>query len=92
MAWAANPAWDEAHPGASRPEGDWLPSYRIRRVVNGKRRDGTPYLAFALTVPPGIARQLAKDLEFKCELTNDGILYRPVERRPGAELPPWASG
>lgn len=67
-----------------------MAGYRIRRVANGKRRDGTPYVAYTLTVPPDIARRLAAELEFRCELTDEGILYRPVDRPQASPLPAWA--
>lgn len=65
--------------------------YRIRRLGNGKRKDGTPYVAYTITVPPEVARELDADLEFRCQLTSEGILYRPVNQRSPGPLPRWAS-
>ncbi len=68
-----------------------MASYRIRRIGNGKRKDGKPYVAYTLTVPPEVARRLAAELEFRCELTSEGILYRPIDERSPDPLPRWAS-
>jgi len=46
---------------------------------------------YRLTVPPEIAEALPDDIAFAPELTEDGLLYRPVEGADDApELPSWA--
>jgi len=67
--------------------------YKIRQFRNGKRQDGTPFVNYSLTVPSHVGRELPADMEFYCELTDEGILFRPVAHREEAEaLPAWASG
>jgi hypothetical protein len=60
--------------------------YRIRSSVAGPghRR------VYRLTVPPDIATVIPDNTEFAVELTEDGLLYRPVEGDPERELPSWA--
>jgi len=41
-----------------------------------------------LSVPAGIAKVLPVGQEYEIELTDDGILYRPVESTPPV-LPAW---
>lgn len=48
--------------------------------------------AAKLTVPTFIARLVGRDVLFKVELTDEGILYRRVEDGAlpnAAGLPPW---
>jgi len=67
-------------------------TYKIRSFENGKRRSGEPFMNYSLTVPTKIARELPKEIRFYCELTDEGILFRPVESGigEGVELPAWA--
>jgi hypothetical protein len=60
--------------------------YRITSSTGGKSGKQRVY---RLTVPPSIASDLDPELEFEPELTEDGILYRPVVERE-APKPKWA--
>ena len=63
-------------------------TYKIRKTTAGANKQQDVY---RLTVPPDIARDLDPDLEYIPEVTDDGILYRPVEARPvEKKLPAWA--
>lgn len=55
-------------------------TYKLRRFnMNGREY-------FTLCVPPDFATELPQDIRFSCELTEEGILYRPVVP---AEEPSW---
>lgn len=60
--------------------------YRITSSTGGKSGKQRVY---RLTVPPSIATDLDPNLEFEPELTEDGILYRPVIVKPQPK-PSWA--
>lgn len=62
-------------------------TYKIRKNAAGTKGRQVVY---RLTVPPEIARNLPDDVEFSVELTEDGILYRPVVEPAEPELPSWA--
>lgn len=66
-------------------------TYKIRSFSNGKNRQGEPFVNYSLTIPSQIAEKLPREMQFYCELTPDGLLFRPVP--PDQEqvvLPPWA--
>lgn len=66
-------------------------TYKIRSFSNGKNRKGDPFVNYSLTIPSHIAEKLPREMQFYCELTPDGLLFRPVP--PDQEqvvLPPWA--
>jgi hypothetical protein len=63
--------------------------YKIRKFKSGNRQDGKAFWNYALTVPANVAEHLSNDLKFACELTDEGILYKPV-RDEEVELPDWA--
>jgi hypothetical protein len=67
-------------------------TYKIRKFQNGKRRNGEPFMNYSLTIPTTIARELPKEIRFYCELTDEGILFRPVAHGQGdnLDLPAWA--
>ena len=67
-------------------------TYKIRKFQNGKRRNGEPFMNYSLTIPTTIARELPDEIRFYCELTDEGILFRPVEQGQGdnLDLPAWA--
>jgi hypothetical protein len=64
--------------------------YRIRIGGYSKRGDGAPiHKGYELSVPGAIVRALggeaeARKHEFVPELTDEGILYRPVKSERGA--------
>lgn len=60
--------------------------YRITSSTGGKSGKQRVY---RLTVPPSIAGDLDPALEFEPELTEDGILYRPVVAKAQPK-PSWA--
>jgi hypothetical protein len=61
-----------------------MATYKIRTSQSGPSRR----TVYRLTVPVEIARDLDLDLEYAVELTEDGILYRPVTEKTA--LPSWA--
>lgn len=65
--------------------------YKIRQFINGRNRDGEPFLNYSLTVPASIVDQVPDGMQFSVSMTEDGILYRPeeVEAEP-QEVPSWA--
>lgn len=67
-------------------------TYKIRKFQNGKRNNGEPFMNYSLTIPTVIARELPDDMRFYCELTEDGILFRPLANGEGesVDLPRWA--
>jgi hypothetical protein len=68
-----------------------MKTYKIRKFQNGRNSAGEPFINFSLTIPTPIAEKLPKDMQFSCELTADGILFRPVEGSAEVvELPDWA--
>ena len=67
-------------------------AYKIRRFQNGKNRNNEPFYNYALTVPTEIAEQLPKGMQYTCEATDEGLLFRPVTGKPEKpKLPEWAS-
>lgn len=67
-------------------------TYNIRKYANGhSRKDGRPFMNYSLTIPAHIAEMLPEDLQFQCELNDQGILFRPVQSdEENVELPSWA--
>jgi hypothetical protein len=61
-------------------------TYKIRHSVAGTNQRKV----YRLTVPPDLAEAIPNDQEFVPELTEDGILFRPVESAPEREVPAWA--
>jgi hypothetical protein len=61
-------------------------TYKIRSSVSGPSRR----TVYRLTVPPDVAKAIPEDTEFVVELTEDGLLYRPVDGTREPELPSWA--
>jgi hypothetical protein len=46
---------------------------------------------YSLTIPSHIAEALPDDKHFECLLTDDGILFRPIEASDQqVQLPAWA--
>lgn len=64
-------------------------TYKIRRYTNGYSAGGKAFVNYSLTVPPVVAEQMPKDIEFECVITDDGILYRPMHDAP-PKVPDWA--
>lgn len=66
-------------------------SYKIRKFTNGKNSKGDPFTNYSLTVPAHVAKELPEDVTFSCELSEDGILFRPVAPQEAeTTLPSWA--
>lgn len=66
----------------------------VRLRAAGKRKDGKVYGSTGqLTVPSTIAKLLPWGTVFRCELTEEGILYRPTEGVAAADpqLPDWVA-
>jgi hypothetical protein len=63
-------------------------TYKIRKFSNGNKKQFTNY---SLTIPSAIAKELPKDMTFVCELTEEGILFRPsLPEEEAVTLPSWA--
>lgn len=56
-------------------------NYKLSKRTNGV--SGADY--YSITVPKDIAELIPDDTKFRVELTDDGILYKPVK----TELPSW---
>lgn len=66
-------------------------SYKIRRFQNGKNGDGDPFWNYSITIPTNIATKLPPDMQYACEVTEQGILFTPAEAAEApVELPAWA--
>lgn len=67
-------------------------TYKIRKFVNGRRKTGEPFTNYSLTIPVQIAEKLPDGIRFTCELTDEGILFRPAVRveDDAISLPSWA--
>ena len=63
--------------------------YKIRAYTNGKAPDGSRYKNYALTVPNDIAEAIPNGITFIPRMTDDGLLYEPVDQAK-QDLPPWA--
>lgn len=59
-------------------------TYKIREARVGPKKQPT----YSITIPAVIARLLiaADQMDFTCELTEDGLLFKPVSH---ASLPSW---
>jgi hypothetical protein len=66
-------------------------AHKIRKFQNGRNKDGNPFINYSLTIPTPIAEKLPADMQFECELTDEGILFRPrSEEDVNVNLPDWA--
>ena len=66
--------------------------YKIRLGAEGpSRRAKTKSLHYEITVPSNVA-ELVKDQLFSCELTEEGILFRPVGKVTTMRVPKWVTG
>lgn len=67
-------------------------TYKIRKFTNSRSKSGEAYINYSLTIPSAIAEKLPENIQFSCELTNEGILFKPAQ--PESEqvvLPDWAA-
>src|SRR5690349_24950543 len=70
-----------------------MKTYKIRKFQNGKNKQGVPFINYSLTIPSAVAEALPEDMQFACELTEDGILFKPTASESEAvSLPTWAKG
>lgn len=66
-------------------------TYKIRRFQNGKNSRGEAFINYSLTIPTHIAEKLPKDMQYTCEVDEDGIHFRPAASETrDVELPAWA--
>lgn len=64
-------------------------AYKVRRVGAGSRRNSYSY---SITLPVEIGEPMfTSGISFYPELTEEGILLRPITRRRSATLPDWAT-
>ena len=66
-------------------------TYKVRSFVNGRSKAGQPFVNYSLTIPTDIARHLPDDVAFTCEVTDEGVLYRPALAPAAPALPVWAT-
>lgn len=66
-----------------------MDTYKLRKLRKDKGSED--YDAASLAVPMEIARILPSNVRFRPELTDDGLLYRPVEEatQESGDLPGW---
>lgn len=73
-------------------------TYKLRTFTNGRTSEGKPFTNYSITLPTQLAEalveQMGREIAFEVELTDEGILYRPVVHRSNVpdELPAWATG
>ena len=66
-------------------------TYKIRRYENGSaKKTGKTFVNYSLTVPNHIAEMVPAGIVFECEMTDDGILFRPAVTETVTEVPTWA--
>jgi hypothetical protein len=66
-------------------------TYKIRKFENGSSQSGKTFVNYSLTVPSEVAELVPDDMRFECEMTQEGILFRPAKQEPAeVELPSWA--
>jgi hypothetical protein len=65
-------------------------AYKIRKFESGTSKSGSSYVNYSVTIPREVAEKLPKDVAYECELTEDGILFRPSAQKQETELPTWA--
>jgi hypothetical protein len=67
-------------------------AYKIRAYINGRsKKNGNEYKNYSLTVPFEIAEALPDEMTFVPRMTDDGLLYEPVQQsKAKVELPEWA--
>lgn len=63
-------------------------TYKIRKLHKPGAK-GNDYEAASIAVPKEIAMVLPENVKFSVELTEDGILYKPMATPASAELPSW---
>jgi hypothetical protein len=69
-----------------------MKTYKIRKFQNGKNKQGQPFINYSLTIPSAVAEALPEDMQFACELTEDGILFKPTAvESEVVSLPSWAN-
>lgn len=67
-------------------------TYKIRKFTNSRSKSGEAYINYSLTIPSVIAEKLPEDIQFSCELTDEGILFKPSKAETDqVVLPGWAN-
>ena len=65
--------------------------FKVRKFRNGMSKTGEPFINYSLTLPSHIAEELPADQHYACELTKEGILFRPtLDTNEKIALPQWA--
>lgn len=68
-----------------------MKTYKIRQFANGKNKAGQPFINYSLTIPSHVAEALPDDMTYACELTDEGILFKPAQSEAEqVVLPDWA--
>lgn len=66
-------------------------TYKIRKFQNGKDKNNKPFINYSLTIPSHIAEKLPESATYACEVTNEGILFRPAtQSEEQVTIPEWA--
>lgn len=64
-------------------------AYKVRQFESGSSKQGNKFVNYSITIPRSVAENLPDNALFECELTEDGILFRPTEARAEKPLPSW---
>lgn len=63
--------------------------YRLQRLQRKDKQRGTPSTFY---VPTRVARLIGEDALFRCELTDEGVLFRYEKgQNPHDPLPGWVT-
>jgi hypothetical protein len=66
-----------------------MPARRIKKRKTKTDGGKGEYTIYSISIPEGIAIQIPEGMRFEPELTEDGILFRPVMPRQQSALPSW---
>lgn len=62
---------------------------RIRSRKTTATRGKGEYTVYTISIPEEIATKVPEGMRFKIELTEEGILLRPVLPEPSRPIPSW---
>jgi hypothetical protein len=62
---------------------------RIRKRKTTSPRGKGEYTIYFISLPEEVADKVPNDMRFKVELTEDGILLKPIVPQPTPPLPSW---
>jgi len=67
---------------------------RIRKRKTKTTRGKKEYTIYSISIPEEIASRIPDDMVFKAELTEEGLLFRPILPKHAEKdvLPTWLAG